>query len=74
MTDEEENRVEGNEDNEESVAKIFTFVKEGWILPTLASRNDLYFGDSKEIIAYNDNTLENSSYMKNSSNGKANKE
>ena len=74
MADEEENRVENNEGNEESVAKIFTFVKEGWILPTLTSRNDLYFGDSKEIIAYNDNTLGNSNYIENSSNGKTDKE
>ena len=72
-----DNEITENDSNdEESLAQVFTFVKEWWILPTLASRNDLYFGESKEVIAYNDNAVDDSiwnDYMDSYSNTKSNK-
>ncbi len=40
-------------------AKVFTFVEEGWILPTLVSRNDLFNGNNSETIAYTQDSVDN---------------
>ena len=39
------------------VAKAFTFVEEWRVLPTLVSRDDLFFDDSNQPIAYNNSEL-----------------
>ena len=49
-----------SEDNDLQIAKAFTFIEEWRVLPGLVSRNDLYFGDSKEVTAYNDTNLDTS--------------
>ena len=53
------------EDNALLVGKTFTFVKEWWVLPALASRNDLYFENEDKTLAYNDNTTNNWNIKKN---------
>ena len=41
------------EDNSTMIGKSFTFIDEWWVLPTLVSRNDLYFNTTDKAIALN---------------------
>ena len=44
------------------IAKYFTFVDEWWVLPALVPRNDLFFWDSDQAVAYIDGTTSNDKY------------
>ena len=46
-------KIDDSKDDNLPVIKVFTFVEEGLVLPTLIPRNNLYFGDNNQSIDYN---------------------
>lgn len=52
-------KTSNSEDNNLPIAKTFTFINEGRILPTLASINDLYSNNSSKSIMYTNNYWDN---------------
>ncbi len=53
------NKNANSEQTEQQFAKAFTFIDEGWVLPTLVSRNDLYFGHVSNSLDYFGNNSSN---------------
>ena len=49
-------KTNDNENDNLLRAKVFTFVEEGWILPTLVPRNDLFFNKNDDAIDHTDNS------------------
>lgn len=63
LNDNDSNNDDKNkDDNDERLytGKLFSFIDEGRTLPTLVSRNDLYFENSENSIGYTENISDNS--------------
>ena len=54
--------VESNDNKNDNLlsAKVFTFIEEGWVFPTLVPRNDLFFNENDEAVGYTNNSNDSS--------------